>query len=599
MRLAYTPYTLPLIASALICLAVARLVFPRRSAVGATSFVLLPLAVALWALANALEIACLDLPAKLFWANVEYLPIVSVPVLWLAFTAEYSHGGQPLSRRTLALLVVIPAITVALAWTSGTHGLVRRNVILDSTGPFSRVAKVYGPWFYVHTAYSYLMLAAGAYHILRAFGRSHHLYRGQAVALLVACAVPWAGNVSYLLGHSPLAPMDPTPVAFAISCAAVAYGLLRWRLLDLVPAARDAVIEGMSDGLIVLDTRNRIVDLNPAALRAIGCTLGEAIGQPATKVLLARPDLCVRYQDALEAQEEITLGDGGERRDYDLRISPLRDGRGRLAGRLVTLHDITRRKQLEAQLREAQKLEAVGRLAGGVAHHFNNLLTVIEGHSRFLLQELDPASPLHRDAQRVLDASGQASELTRQLLTFGRRQRIRAATVNLNDLLAETCVLLRHVLGEEVTLQLRLAPELEEILADPAQIEQVIMNLLTNARDAMPEGGVLTIETANAELTEGASVSHLPARPGGYVLLAIADTGVGMAPEVKAHLFEPFFTTKEVGKGTGLGLAAVYGIVEECGGCIDVTSEPGRGTTFRIYLPRLTGQSDRTGLQGG
>ncbi len=588
MALAYSPYELPLIASGLACLALVALMWPRRSAMGAGSFILLPLAVALWAFANALEIACIELPAKLFWANVEYLSIVSLPVIWLAFAREYSRGGDRLPRRTLALLAVIPAITLALVWTDNTFGLVRHDFAIDPSAPYSRISKVYGPWFYVHVVYSYILLSAGVVYIARALVRSPHIYRGQAFALLVACAVPWAGNAFYvLLGRSPFPPMDPTPINFTISCLAFAEGLRRWRLLDLVPAARDAVIEGMSDALIVLDTQHRIVDLNPAACRVIGCTPRQAVGQPVAKALFDRPDLAARYRDVLEAQEEITLGEGDRRRHYDLHISPMRDRAGRLAGRLVTLHDITRRKQLEVQLREAQKLEAVGRLAGGVSHHFNNLLTVIIAHGEFVRQGLDPASTLRPDVERILAASRQAGELTRQLLAFGRRQHAMAQAVSLNDLLTEMRAVLRHLLGEDITLELKLAPDLGDVRADPAQVEQAIVNLLSNARDAMPAGGVLAIETAEVDLAEGASTGYLQAHAGRYVRLTIRDTGVGMGPEVREHLFEPFFTTKPVGKGTGLGLPAVYGIVEECGGCIDVTSEPGRGTTFTIYLPRL------------
>lgn len=587
MRLAYNPFELLLVISGLTCLALLALVWPRRAAMAASTFVLLPLAVAVWAFANALEIACLDLPAKLFWANLEYLPIVSVPVIWLVFTLEYSRGGERPHWRTLALLAIIPLITLALVWSDGAHGLVRRNEALDTTGPFYRISKSYGPWFRVHLAYSYLLLAGGALHVARAVVRSPYLYRGQAAALLVACGVPWASNAAYLLGRGPLAPMDPTPVAFTVSCVVFAYGLWRWRLLDLVPAARDAVIEGMSDGLIVLDTRNRIVDLNQAACRLIGCTPRQAIGQPAAKVLFAQADLAARYRDVLEAQEEFTFGEGDEQRYYDLRIAPLRDRRGGLAGRLVTLRDITHHRRLERQLREAQTLQAVGRLAGGVAHHFNNLLTVITGHGEFIAQGLGEANPLRGDVERILAASRQAGELTRQLLAFGRRERVRAEEVSINDLLVQMRPLLRHVLGEEISLELKLAAGMGEVRADPAQIEQVILNLLTNACDAMAGGGTLTIETAEVEMGEGANTGYLQARPGRYVWLAVSDTGVGIAPEEKAHLFEPFFTTKEIGKGTGLGLPAVYGIVEECGGCIDVASEPGQGTTFSIYLPTI------------
>jgi len=248
-------------------------------------------------------------------------------------------------------------------------------------------------------------------------------------------------------------------------------------------------------------------------------------------------------------------------------------------------YDITERKRLEDQFRQAQKMEAVGRLAGGVAHDFNNILTAILGTSALLLDDMGPSSPLRADILEIQAASERAAALTRQLLAFSRKQILQPRVLNLNDIVSGVEAMLRRLLGEDVTLVTELAPDLGAVTVDPGQVEQVIVNLAVNARDAMPEGGTLSITTGNAELDEAHAHMRPVVTPGPYVMLAVSDTGTGIAPEAKPHLFEPFFTTKSVGRGTGLGLATVYGIVKQSGGYIWVYSEPGRGATFKIYLP--------------
>jgi PAS domain S-box-containing protein len=250
-----------------------------------------------------------------------------------------------------------------------------------------------------------------------------------------------------------------------------------------------------------------------------------------------------------------------------------------------TIQDITERVQLEAQFVQAQKMESVGRLAGGIAHDFNNLLTVITAYSELLIEDLPADNARRADLEQVLDAARKAANLTRQLLAFSRRQVLEPKVVNLNEVVTGIEKMLKRVIGEDVDLVVKRAPALGAVRIDPGQIEQVIMNLAVNARDAMPKGGKLTIETATMELDVGYAMTHPSVAAGTYVLLAVSDTGVGMDEATKQRIFEPFFTTKEVGKGTGLGLATVYGIVKQSGGHVSVSSELGRGTTLKIYLP--------------
>jgi PAS domain S-box-containing protein len=265
------------------------------------------------------------------------------------------------------------------------------------------------------------------------------------------------------------------------------------------------------------------------------------------------------------------------------------DEQGRRIGAVLALHDLSAERRLADQLRQSQKMEAVGRLAGGVAHDFNNLLTAIIGYGQLIRSRLDPGAPALRDAEEILRAAERAAVLTRQLLAFSRQQVLQPRALDLNTIVTDMGGLLKRLIRDDVDMQSAPAAGLGRVMADPGQIEQVLMNLVVNARDAMPKGGKLTIETANVELDQAYAASRMDVKPGPYVLLAVTDTGTGMSPEIAARVFEPFFTTKEVGKGTGLGLSTVHGIVKQSGGHIEVYTEPGQGTTFKIYLPREKG----------
>ena len=356
------------------------------------------------------------------------------------------------------------------------------------------------------------------------------------------------------------------------------------------------VLEHIADAVFIVDAEGRYLDVNPRACDLTGYTRDELLGMssPDTYPQEDRAEARSRLREVAAQtgrgsrffERRLIRKDGSERA-VEVNARPLPDGR-----LLSTARDVTERKQLELQLRQAQKMEAIGRLAGGVAHDFNNVLTAIFGYVDLLHEELPANSPAHQDLAEVRKASERAAGLTRQLLAFSRQQVLEPVVLALNDLVEDVEKMLHRVIGEDVALRLVLGQDVGNVRADPGQLQQVIMNLVVNARDAMPTGGSIILETANVDLTEQYAELHQPVIAGPYVMLALSDSGTGMSPEIKARIFEPFFTTKEKGRGTGLGLSTVYGIVKQSGGYIWAYSEVGRGTTFKIYLPRVDAASE-------
>jgi two-component system cell cycle sensor histidine kinase/response regulator CckA len=334
----------------------------------------------------------------------------------------------------------------------------------------------------------------------------------------------------------------------------------------------------------------RFIDVNDSFLRVTGYEREEVIGRTSRELnFWARPEDRAKFVEKLKTQGsvrdlEITFRTkSGEIREAVDSAETIDVGGQECA--IAIFRDVTERKTLEKQLRQTQKMEAVGQLSGGIAHDFNNLLGVIIGYSEILEQRLPPDDPLLKECMQIKKAGQSAASLTRQLLAFSRQQVLDPKVLDLNAIVVNVQKMLRRLIGEHIELRTNLDPALGCVKADQSQIEQVILNLAVNARDAMPQGGKLLIETAKVDLDEDYARRHPPQKPGAYVLLSVADTGIGMDAETQARIFEPFFTTKEIGKGTGLGLSTVYGVVRQSGGHIWVYSELGMGTTFKIYLP--------------
>jgi PAS domain S-box-containing protein len=380
------------------------------------------------------------------------------------------------------------------------------------------------------------------------------------------------------------------------------------------------VLDASPNAIVAVDAAGRITYANAQAASTFGYTAGELLGQPVEILLpdhaaaahlgrreafarnpVARPmgigvDLWARHRDGRDFPVEISL-------------SPLQTEAGLEV--YATVVDITARKSAEAQLLQAQKLESIGRLAGGIAHDFNNMLFAIRGYADILAEDLAPGGRAGFDWELALrnvaaigEAADKAGNLTMQLLAFSRRQVVTPRIVSVNDSVRSIEPMLQRLIGAQVDLRLALDDEAGRIRIDPGQLDQILMNLVVNARDAMPDGGRITVETGNVVFDEPYAMEHFAVSPGPFVLLAVSDTGSGMDRETREHIFEPFFTTKELGRGTGLGLATIYGIVQQAGGHIWLYSEPGRGSAFKLYFPRVDAvveedQGDRIPADGG
>jgi two-component system cell cycle sensor histidine kinase/response regulator CckA len=353
----------------------------------------------------------------------------------------------------------------------------------------------------------------------------------------------------------------------------------------------EQTFDTVPDPVLVLDEQFRVKRANRATTRVLGLEFSELIGRPCYQVIHGRAEPhpeCPFQRMLLTGKEErADIKEPRLGKVFDATATPLHNSGVAVLGCVEVLRDITERKRMEEQLRQSQKMEAIGHLAGGVAHDFNNLLTAITGYSDLLLIRLREGDRLRKHVLEIKKAGERAASLTRQLLIFSRRQVLVPHVLDLNAVVANTDKMLRRLIGEDIDLLTVPGPGLGRVKADPGQVEQVILNLVLNARDALPQGGKLTIETSNVDLDESYTRSHIDVTPGHYVMLAVSDTGCGMDAETLSHIFEPFFTTKEEGKGTGLGLATVYGIVKQGSGHIWVSSDPGQGTTFKIYLPRV------------
>jgi PAS domain S-box-containing protein len=533
----------------------------------------------------------------LFWIKIEYLGIATLPGIWIAFTLQFAGHETWLTWRRVALLFVVPAITLVINWTNEFHYWHYRSVAVNTSSPFPLLAIVRGPWYWTHIAYFYLMVLAGTILLWQMFRRSAGLYRRQAGFILIGALAPWAVNIAYMAGLRPFTYLDLTPFAFTVTGLAVAWGLFRYRLLDIVPVARDKVLESMSDGVLVLDMQARIVDANPTALQLVGRSSGEVIGQPAVQILSRWPDLLERYRDVYEAQTQIVLNNEASPRYYDLRISPLHERRGELRGRLIVLHDITERKQAEEALEQAKDAaeeaqhvaeaanQAKSVFLANMSHELRTPLTAILGFAEILGGE--NFGPLNekqlKSVQRIQESSHHLVSLINDILDLSK---IEAGKLELAvgpvQIQAVCQASLQFIQPAAQQKQLAVSSTYDQaallLEADERRLRQILVNLLSNAVKFTPKGGKIGLDV----------VSDAPHQ---LIHFTVWDTGIGISPEGITRLFQPFVQldsrmVREYG-GAGLGLVLVRRMVEMHGGTVSVESEgiPGRGSRFTVSLP--------------
>jgi signal transduction histidine kinase len=571
-----TPYSLPLAISAVGSFALAVYVLRRRHTPGAVSFSLVLAAIAEWNASYALQISSASFEAKVVFSNLLYIGVVSVPGLWLLFALQYTGRMKRLSARAW-LLAIEPVVIVVLTWADSFR--IFRTITFDQSGEFAVLAIAYGPVFWVHAAYSYLLLLIGALLLGNVLFQAPFLYRRQAWTVLLGVLAPWLGNVVYISGLSPFPHLDLTPFGFIVMGAAVGFGLYRFRLLDILPIARESVIENLGDGIVVLDPRDIVVDINPAALSMLELPDKQVIGIPLSDAFASLPRLRHALSNDVPNQE-LAFNEGAEAQIFELRISQLHDHE-RLAGRLVILRNVTSRRRADAEVVRAQRLRAVGELSLGVSHNLNNILMGVLGPAGLIQHMTDDRRILH-EVDVIMRSANMASDLVKRL---GRSVHAveddTLQAVSVTEAVGGAITAARPKWKDEAearNAEIEVIADVDsapQVVATRAGLHDVLLNLLFNAIDALPDGGRIRVE-ADKVVDE--------------VVLTVSDNGIGMDPDVAARVFEPFFTTK-MDIGSGLGLSTAYAQVQQWGGGMNVTSAPDAGTTFELRMPIWRGKA--------
>jgi PAS domain S-box-containing protein len=598
IALQFVPYTIPLLVSGLITVALGVMVWNRRPGAGVVSFVILMAAISLWTLAYVVELTVVGLPEKMLMVFTEYVGVAFIPTMSLIFILEYVGLGRWITRRNVILLLIIPAIFVIGTATNGAHYLVWKTITLETVDGAAYMVSSKGAIFWLNTAYSYLALLVATILLLRAVIRYPETYRGQIALMVCGILPPWITNIIYLLAFDLFRTLDPTPFAFAATGLFFGWSLIRYRLLDIVPVARETVIESMRDAMIVLDRHGRIVDINPAALGVIGRKAkSDAIGKSLTQLLPAQRELIQKYADKEDLQTEVVFDNpDGTQRFYELLLSPLRDRNGTLTGRIVVLRDIgeLRKSALQIQ-RQNESLtqanhelttaraqaEAANQLKSqflaNMSHELRTPLNAILGFAQLALAGAvgELTEPQRKTQERIVANGEHLLRLINEVLDLSR---IEAGKMEINPqpfdvrAMLDEVVLQNRVLADQkkLALELSLDPALPPVLvADHERIKQILINLIANGIKFTDAGCVRLDVRKNGETTW---------------TLTVSDTGIGILPAMQAMIFEEFRqldagTSRQYG-GTGLGLAIARRFAQLMGGTITVTSTPGVGSTF-------------------
>jgi two-component system, cell cycle sensor histidine kinase and response regulator CckA len=705
------PYTFLLIASVIISITMAVAVLMHKRTLGVHAFAALQGSIGMWALTSLFEVCSTDMPTKIFSYSFKYFFIVMVPLSWFIFGLYYSNRLRRLRISHVGLLGIIPALTLIMVATNRYHGWMFTSLDSIKVGEVTFIVREFGFWFWIHATYSYILLFLGFFFMAKQLIDSPSPYRRQVVTLLIGGMVPWLANMAFIYHLTPCPYLDLTPFAFTVSGIAFMLGVLRFQLLDVTPMAHEVVIQNLADAVLVVDSAQRILNLNRAARNLADLDASQPIGMRAGRVfswwtdlqddgaeepragssvldlsmgerrrllrlkkaplacdqramgllitltdvtdaLLAkeallnserrfrsfcenapviiftldtqgvvtylspawdkilgqdRAELIGRrfvdliadtgtqgcentFEELIRGQKSVAelnltlLHKSGSRRLFNTSLAANSDTEDRITGIIGLAKDITEERKLQYQLFQSQKMEAIGTLAGGVAHDFNNLLMGMQANLSLLRLDQGPGGPGEEKIQRIENQIQSGAALTRQLLGYARKGQYVVTAVDMHLLIEEALDVVQRT-NKKITSQSLFSDMPAFIMADRGQMEMVLLNLFLNAADAMPDGGRLTVccrpvaggQSHSPQLGEG--------RNTGVVEIIVADTGIGMDQATQDRIFEPFFTTKEVGRGSGLGLASVYGVVQNHGGQIQVESAPGQGTTFTLIFP--------------
>jgi signal transduction histidine kinase len=591
MQLQFSLVQIPLILATLVSLWIANYAWPRRNSLEPPFLSILALAIAEWLVGYGFEIAATEMAAKLFFAKLEYVGISLVPLMWFLFVLRHAKSNQRLRIGTRILLLLIPAATMLFAFTADLHDLLWRSISVSQGDGFSVLKFTYGYWFWVHSAYSYILILAGTLLVVLSLGQRKGTYRGQTVALLVAVLAPWVGNVLYLSGLSPVPHLDLTPFMFTLSLVALTWAILGYQLADLSPFAREFVVDHLADGVIVFNSQSRVTDINQKAQEILAHPTGWAIGRDVETILSFSPGLAEKFRLGEENLGVVELK-GINSQWLDLRLSVLRGMQQNELGRVVTLYDITRRRQSEEALALArdQALEASqfkSQLLAKVSHELRTPLGSILGFAELLKYGvLGPVNPKQEDAiGQVIDSVNFLTELVNDLLDeaqiSARKMVLHIEPFSLAEMAgqveARMAVLAKN---KEIGFNLSIDRRLPAVLdGDMNRLQQILINLCGNAVKFTRSGNV-TVE-----------IYPLETKCWG---MRVSDTGIGIPQEALQMIFDPF---RQVGnplqsehRGSGLGLAITKQLVELMGGRISVESKLGSGSTFTVVLPLIVAQ---------
>lgn len=589
MQFQYTPYALPVILASFISLMIAFYGWQRRASKDALLFSFLSLALTEWLVFYALQISGANLQTKVFFGELKYIGVATTPLVWLFFAIQFAiRDNQNLTRRWMIALAIIPILTGIISVTTRWHGLFWSNPQLVQTGGFSDFSVTYGPWYWVHVAYSYLLILAGTFLVFRSLRQRQGLHRNQAIALILSVLAPWFGNILYFSGFNPIPYLDLTPFAFTITVLLLTWAIIGFRLVELAPIARGLIIDEMKDGMIVIDAQGTIIDLNPTASLMIGLSASQGIGKPIADTLAAWPDLVERYRNVTDTLEEIPVG---AERWVELQISPLHNKRKEFLGRVIVLRDITARKEIETalslaleQTKEASRLKS--HLLARVSHELRTPLGGILGFAELLqMNSFGKLNPKQTEfVDEIIESSNYLAGIIDELLD---QAQLDAETLILQNARLSVEPLFQKLNGRFTGLaaakglgfELQVAPNFPKALyADERRLEQILTNLLDNAVKFTTQGRVdLSIRLADST----------------HWTFAVSDTGPGILAEAQTYIFEPFRQVDDAitsrNRGTGLGLSITKQLVELMHGQIRLESEPGQGSTFTVTLPLVRG----------